>query len=135
MPSGWPKGKPRGSQSAAQKAKSGIGIRKAKNTPEVFELTQQYGCPLIEKLRQKYNDLNQRCGNLSCEYYGGRGIQNLFSSLEHFLNHVIKELHITTIEQIDGLEIDRIDNDSHYMPENIRFITRSVNQRNKRISL
>jgi hypothetical protein len=32
----------------------------------------------------------------------------------------------------DGLVIDRIDNDGHYEPGNLRFVTRSVSQRNKR---
>lgn len=112
-------------------------MKKILNSPKVLELIQQYGSPLINKLRQKYSDLNIRCNDSNPDvykYYGGRGIQNLFTSVEHFLNYVILELDITTLKQIDGLDIDRIDNDGNYEPGNIRFVTRKVNRGNRRDS-
>ena len=65
-------------------------------------------------------------------YWGGRGIRNLFNSFDEFYNHVVNDLGITTIEQIKGLDIDRIDNDSHYMVGNIRFCTRKESNHNRR---
>lgn len=110
---------------------------KAQNTPEILELIQQYGSPLIDRLRSKYYSLNFRCNNSNYngyENYGGRGIQNLFPSPSAFVVYVINELHITELSQIDGLQIDRIDNNSHYMPGNIHFVTHKENQNNKRSS-
>lgn len=34
-----------------------------------------------------------------------------------------------------GLEIDRIDNDGDYSPQNCRYVTRKDNQRNKRMTV
>ena len=39
---------------------------------------------------------------------------------------------ITSIEQIKGLEIDRIDNNGHYEPRNIRFVPHGLNMSNTR---
>lgn len=100
--------------------------KKWNNTPEVFALIQQYGHPLISLLRYKYHNLNYRCSDPNhsrYKDYGGRGIRNLFTSQLNFFNYVILELHITTFEQIRGLEIHRTNNDSHYMPGNIEFLT------------
>lgn len=141
---GWPKGKPRGPQTpehiakritSEAIAKNSASALKRQNTPEMLELIQQYSQSFIKKLRIKYYCLDSRCNNpVDCAYenYGGRGIQNLFPSMYAFFLYVINELHITTFSQIDGLEIDRIDTNSHYMPGNIRFVTRKVNQNNRR---
>ena len=89
------------------------------NSPEIFELTQQYGYLLVSRLRRKYHSVNYRCNNPRCnvyEHYGGRGIENRFLSLLDFLNYVIFELGIVAFEQIDGLWIDRIDNSGNYEP-------------------
>ncbi len=102
----------------------------------MFALIEQYDYPLIDKLRTKYWNLNKRCNdpnNAAYHNYGGRGIRNLFTSLEHFLNYVIFEMNITTIEQIEGLDIDRFpNNNGDYEPGNIRFVTRKVNLNNRR---
>lgn len=109
----------------------------ARNTPEVLELIQQYGSPLINILRDKYDALYHRCcdpNNSAYNNYGGRGIQNLFASQLDFLNYVINELHITQFSQINELDIDRIDNNGNYEPGNIRFVTHSINNSNQRKS-
>lgn len=56
--------------------------------------------------------------------YGGRGIQFLFTSFEHFF----AELG----ERPDGKSLDRIDNDGHYSPGNCKWSTPSEQQLNKR---
>lgn len=110
-------------------------IKTAANSTEVLALIQQYGSPLINVLRSKYINLNLRCNNPnSGDYhnYGGRGIQNLFPSQLNFLLYIINVLGYNTFESIDGLEIDRIDNDGNYEPGNIRFITHQVSMKNRR---
>ena len=155
---GYPKGKPRGKQTPEHITKRftpqacdnhSTGQRKYyqehpdatkewHNTPEVFELMQQYGYPLIHRLRRKYGAFDDRCNNPDhpdYKNYGRRGIQNLFTSLEHFLLYVINELHITKLSQIEGLQIDRFpDNDGNYEPGNIRFVTQQENLNNRRNS-
>jgi len=110
-------------------------VKKWLNSSKKNLITHQYDSLLIGKLREKYHSLNSRCNNPDnpgYKWYGGRGIQNNFTSLIDFLNYVILEMCITALEQIDGLEIDRIDNDGNYEPGNIRFVTPQVNKNNQR---
>ena len=60
--------------------------------------------------------------------YGGRGIQVWFTDKVEFFEYLL------TLPGHDdfSLVIDRIDNDKHYEPGNLRFVTRSVSQRNQR---
>lgn len=109
--------------------------KRVRNTLEVFMFIRRYGYPLVYRVRRKYYALNYRCNNPNYSQYsdyGGRGIRNLFTSLEHFLNYVINELGITQLSQIDGLVLDRIDNNGNYEPGNIRFVTHSESQYNRR---
>ncbi len=81
-------------------------------------------------LRTIYGAMKHRCCNpksRNYKYYGGRGIKCLFTS-DEFVDYVIHELKVDPC----GLDIDRIDNDGNYEPGNIRFVTHSENQRNKR---
>ncbi len=82
-------------------------------------------------LRRCYANIVYRCTNLNgrnYDRYGGRGICCLFSSADEFIDYVVNVLQIDP----SGLTIDRINNDGHYEPGNIRFILNLENQRNKK---
>ena len=77
--------------------------------------------------------LKSRClnpNNKDWIYYGGRGI-TVCEEWQEFIP--FKDWAIAN-GYADHLQIDRIDNDSGYRPDNCRFVTRSENQRNKRNS-
>ena len=97
------------------------------------EKKRNYRKTLRGNLQTRYSNLNIRCNDpkdSNYKYYGGRGIENKFISFSRFLQYITVDLCITDIEQIKGLHIDRIDNEGHYEPGNIRFITPAENNRN-----
>lgn len=80
-----------------------------------------------------WSGMKARCLNpraTSYPNYGGRGIAicDEWLSFENF--HKWAMLH----GYADDLQIDRIDNDGDYTPENCRFVTRKENSRNTRRS-
>jgi hypothetical protein len=83
------------------------------------------------KLYRVWSSMKSRCDNKkSVVYkdYGGRGIiyNAQWSSFVNFLEWA---------KQADykvGLDLDRIDNNKGYSPDNCRFTTRRVNSRNRR---
>ncbi len=82
-------------------------------------------------LYHRFQDIIYRCNNpkrVGYKNYGGRGIKCKFRSVDEFINYVINELKIDP----RGLQIDRINNDGHYEPGNIRFITCSEDLKNRR---
>ncbi len=82
-------------------------------------------------LRNTYKHIKERCDSLTCESYhnyGGRGIKNKFSSSGEFVDYVMNNLKVDP----RNLQIDRIDNDGHYEPGNIRFVTKSENCKNRK---
>lgn len=90
-----------------------------------------YRNTITGQLRQTFNGMNRRCNDpahKSFKNYGGRGIQNRFESSDEFVDYVLLDL----CGDPRGLQIDRIDNDGHYERGNIRFVTREVNNNNKR---
>ncbi len=102
-----------------------------KNRSKVLQQYKWYRGTIKGSLQQVFAGIHQRCNNLNHKAfhnYGGRGIQNRFTSLDDFRDYVINEL------QVDprGLQIDRIDNDGHYEKGNIRFVTAKVNANNRR---
>jgi hypothetical protein len=74
--------------------------------------------------------MKHRCentSNKSYKNYGGRGIQFLFESTSDAAIWIEDNLGACR-----ELEIDRIDNDGHYEPGNLRWSTHSENNNNKR---
>jgi hypothetical protein len=74
-----------------------------------------------------YIDAKSRCTNPNAvRYYthGGRGIKFLFTSFDEF---------ITALgPRPEGMTLDRIDNDGHYEPSNVRWATPSQQMSNRR---
>ena len=74
--------------------------------------------------------IKQRCLNLNnpaYKDYGGRGIKMCNRWLNSFEN-----FFADMGEKPDGLELDRIDNDGDYEPNNCHWTTTKENNRNKR---
>lgn len=108
--------------------------RRKNNRDEINRKLREYFNTLNGRLARIFGHLNLRCNSPAVhnyKNYGGRGIENRFT-LDEFRNYVVNELGITTIEQIQGLQIDRIDNDGHYEKGNIRFVTCKENNNNRR---
>ena len=75
-----------------------------------------------------YSGAKQRCSNKNNKDYsdyGGRGIKFLFKSFEQFINAVGRK-------PSPGLMLDRINNNGHYAPGNVRWATKSVSSKNRR---
>lgn len=78
-----------------------------------------------------WSGMKARCLNpksVSYPNYGGRGVGICAEWLE------FKAFHEWAVSNgyADGLQLDRIDNDGNYCPDNCRWVTRSENQRNTR---
>lgn len=85
-------------------------------------------------LYQAWADIKQRCTNpksTNYKHYGARGI-TYSSEWETYLP--FKEWAESEGYQ-EGLEIDRINNEGDYVPNNCRWTTRNLNLRNKRKDL
>jgi hypothetical protein len=75
----------------------------------------------------------ERCQNPSCLYfprYGGRGIKFLFPSANDAAQWIAENLGIAD----RSFQIDRIENDGHYEPGNLRWASRVKQQNNTRVS-
>ena len=85
-----------------------------------------------KSLGARYDAMVQRCErdtHVSSRHYKGRGIKVLFESRQHFIEWALARW---PTENFRYLDFDRIDNDGHYSPENLRLVTRTVNLLNKR---
>ena len=83
---------------------------------------------------QRWNAIKQRCyneKNPNYKDYGGRGIKmcdEWFNNSSAFFEWILSHGY-------DGkLQIDRIDNDGNYEPENCRLVDSKTNNNNKRNS-
>jgi hypothetical protein len=75
--------------------------------------------------------MRQRCNNPKCpgyKTYGQRGIKCKFKNADEFVDYMTS----TFKQHPKGLEIDRINNDGHYEPGNLRLVTKSINLSNRR---
>lgn len=104
--------------------------------------TKSCGCLIREKatkhglshhpLYKKIQGIIQRChneNNTNCKYYKERGIivcEEYKNNPEKFVKDSIE------LGWKPGLEPDRIDNDGIYIKDNIRYVTKKENNRNKR---
>ena len=83
-------------------------------------------------LYKKWIGMKTRCYNpraTSYEDYGGRGIKVCDEWLRSSDDFILWGLRNGWKE---GLQIDRIDNDKNYSPDNCRFVTLQENLKNKR---
>lgn len=91
---------------------------------------------ISKSLGNRWNNIQQRCTNPEHKHYrlyGGRGIQNRFSSRTEFIRWVQENLPHPTYDR--SVEIDRIDNDSHYEPGNLRLATRKQQCNNRAVTV
>ena len=106
-------------------------MKKCYQTEKGKTYDKKYRKTLNGYLNTVYAGMRHRCNNPSvCNYhrYGGRGIENRFESLDDFRDYVINTLKVDP----RGIQIDRIDNNGHYEPGNIRFVTAKVNCSNRK---
>ena len=85
----------------------------------------------VSRLYQIWLAMKKRCGNPNdsgYQRYGGRGIEICNEWKDY------KKFHEWSMDKgySDELSIDRIDNNRGYEPENCRWVTNSIQQRNKR---
>src|ERR1700747_451960 len=72
-----------------------------------------------------YCGARDRCADLKNARYGGRGIKFLFTSFEQFLAEVGPKPSPRHM-------LDRENNDGHYEPDNVRWVTPKVSANNRK---
>ena len=92
-----------------------------------------YNSDLFKKIKNTHKHMMGRCYNKrhsSYNHYGGRGIDvcKRWHDCGYFFNDVIIGCDF-------NLQLDRIDNNKGYYPDNVRWVTHKQNQRNKRNSV
>lgn len=88
-------------------------------------------CPTIKRLKNIWKKIKERCYDKKFIYYnnyGGRGITVCSEWLEDKSAFIAWAL---LNGYRDDLEIDRIDNDEGYDPNNCRWVTRKENCNNR----
>lgn len=103
--------------------------------------TKSCGCLRVSQLRKHghckhplfrcWADMLRRCKSSGCKaykHYGGRGIK--VCERWHEFENFVKDMG----DKPDGGELDRINNDGDYCPENCKWSTRTEQLRNQRRS-
>lgn len=89
------------------------------------------------KVYRRWRAMRERCNNpnnKSYKNYGGRGIRvcdEWNHNFQAYFDYVSKLEHFNE----DGYTLDRVDNDGNYEPGNVRWATKSEQERNKRKGL
>lgn len=81
------------------------------------------------KLYEVFRAMLKRCYNETYKdykNYGARGIQVEFEDYKDFIDWALVNGYQ------EGLEIDRKDNDGNYSKDNCRFVSKSLNNKNRR---
>ncbi len=105
-------------------------VYRRKHADQLRRTDREYYNTTVGHLRHVYSNMNQRCNDPKSsgyKYYGERGIKLLFTP-DQFVDYVVNTLKVDP----HGLTIDRIDNDGHYEPGNIRFVTHKKNCQNRK---
>jgi hypothetical protein len=87
-------------------------------TPEGKATRKRYCGTINGDLHRKFDNITDRCSKNKS--YIRKGIMNLFESVEDLIDYVVDVLQVNPI----GLQCHRIDNDGHYEPGNIEFLTK-----------
>lgn len=105
------------------------------NRVQRLKQCKRYYGSLSGYLRTVFNHAKYRCDNPKAtgyEHWGGRGIKCLFTSFEQFFKYVTLTLGFDSMKKLANLDLDRINNNGHYAPNNIQFVSRSKNLKNRR---
>jgi hypothetical protein len=93
-----------------------------------------YGCAVSQILMRRYTAAKERCKprGANSKYYGQRGIEMRFKDSREYIDEILRVYPHLTAEELDYLQVDRIDNSGHYEPGNIRLVTLRENLLNRR---
>ncbi len=101
---------------------------------QILKDSRRYDPVINQHLRHVRRGMIDRCSKPNCrayKWYGARGIkvcEKWVNSFEAFRDWAISHGYCA------GLEIDRIDNDGNYEPDNCRWVTHKENMQNRRPS-